>query len=285
MTRKVSQTIEQLTSNKNRDSHDALFNTNAIGLFDSGVGGLSVWQEVVRQLPHESTIYVADSANCPYGFRSAEEVRELSTIMVRFLLNQHCKLIVVACNTASAAALAYLRDKFTVPIVGMEPALKPAAEATRSGHVGVLATNGTFQGTLFKNTTRRYAHGVEVHEQVGEGLVEQVEAGQLDTPETELLLRRYLTPMLAAQVDQIVLGCTHYPLLRPLIEKIVGQQAKIIDPSPAVARQVQRVLTSHNLAANESHLPNYQFYSTGHPQALQDLVTVISPKSAQVKTI
>jgi glutamate racemase len=245
-----------------------------IGLFDSGVGGLSVWRAVVEHLPHEATIYFADSAHCPYGPRPAEQVITLATAITHFLLTQNCKLIVVACNTASAAALASLRAAFALPIVGMEPAIKPAAVQTQTGHVGVLATAGTLQGSLFQNTSRFYANGVQVHVQVGEGLVEKVEAGQFDSPDTAALLRTYLEPMLAAQVDQIVLGCTHYPLLIPLIEQIVQGKASVIDPAQAVARQVARVLDRHNLAAAPptDAVATAKFYTTGSPELLQNLV-------------
>lgn len=256
-----------------------------IGFFDSGVGGLSVWREVVRRLPHEATIYFADSAHCPYGPRPAAEVRALSAAITRFLLREGCKLIVVACNTASAAALESLRAGFDVPIVGMEPALKPAAEATQTGHVGVLATEGTFNGYLFKNTTERHASGVTVHVQVGEGLVEQVESGQLDTPETERLLRQYLEPLLAAKVDQIALGCTHYPLLLPLIERIVAGRAQTIDPAQAVARQVQRMLMLHGLETAAACVAWHRFYTTGHPEPLAALVAKLSRQRMVINQI
>lgn len=257
-------------------------NPHPIGFFDSGVGGLSVWREVVRSLPHEATVYFADSAHCPYGPRPAAEIRALSAAITRFLLAQGCKLIVVACNTASAAALEFLRAEFDVPIVGMEPALKPAAAASQTGHVGVLATEGTLNGYLFKNTAQRHANGIEVHVQVGEGLVEQVEAGQLDTPETEALLRRYLEPLLAAQVDQIALGCTHYPLLMPLIERVVAGRAQVIDPAQAVARQVQRVLMTHNLESPQDSVAEHQFFTSGQPQPLEELVAMLSQKRIKV---
>ncbi len=260
-------------------------NSHPIGLFDSGVGGLSVWREVVRRLPHEATVYFADSVHCPYGPRSAAEIRALSTAIVRFLLEQECKLIVVACNTASAAALEFLRAEFDVPIVGMEPALKPAAEATRTGHVGVLATEGTINGHLFKNTAQRHTDGVEVHVQIGEGLVEQVEAGRLDAPETEALLRQYLEPMLAAGVDQIALGCTHYPLLMPLIQRVVTGRAVIIDPAQAVTRQVQQVLMFHHLETVEGCVAWHRFYTTGQPQNLEDLVAQVSEQRVKVRQI
>ncbi len=260
-------------------------NLSPIGLFDSGVGGLSVWQAVARLLPYESTVYFADSAHCPYGPRSANEINTLSAAITRFLLQQECKLIVVACNTASAAALERLRAEFTAPMVGMEPAVKPAAQATRTGHVGVLATVGTLQGNLFKNTTRHHANGAQVHEQVGEGLVELVEAGQFDSPAAERLLRCYLEPLLAAGVDQIALGCTHYPLLLPLIERIVGQRATVIDPALAVARQVQRVLAAHHLAAPNTNHPGHTFYTTGQPQVLQSLATTLSGREVEIRQI
>jgi len=194
-----------------------------IGIFDSGVGGLSVWREIARQLPLEDTLYLADQAHVPYGSRSLNEVREHSEGITRFLLGWGAKIIVVACNTASAAALHHLRRTFPdVPFVGMEPAVKPAVERTRTGVVGVIATQATFQGELFASLLERYAGDVGVLIQACQGLVEAVEAGALDTPETEALLRHYLTPLIEAGADQLVLGCTHYPFLRPLIERVVG---------------------------------------------------------------
>ena len=249
--------------------------TRPIGFFDSGIGGLSIWREVVHRLPHESTIYVADSAYCPYGSRPLEEIQARAVSITRFLLDYDCKLVVVACNTASAAAVELLRARFDLPLVGIEPAIKPAAQATQTGHIGVLATAGTIQGNLFQNTTRRYANGVQVHLQVGEGLVEQIEAGQLNSPDTERLLRHYLDPMLAAEADQIVLGCTHYPLLMPLIQRIVAGRAQVIDPAQAVARQVQRVLVeqndlrAHNSPLDKRVVPSHRFLTTGQPRTFK----------------
>ncbi len=219
-----------------------------IGLFDSGLGGLGVWREVQRQLPAESTLYVADQAHVPYGSRTAAEVRGFSEAITRFLLDCGAKAIVVACNTASAAALADLRARFPgVPIVGMEPAVKPAVERTRTRVVGVLATPATFHGELFAALLDRYAGDVQVLAQTCPGLVEAVEAGALDTPETEARLRACLTPLLSAGIDQLVLGCTHYPFLLPAIERIAGSNVAVIDPAPAVARQTARVLRLHRL--------------------------------------
>ena len=234
-----------------------------IGVFDSGVGGLSVWREIARQLPLASTVYVADQAHVPYGSRKLTEVRKLSEGVVRFLLRQGATLIVVACNTASAAALHYLRRTFPdVPFVGMEPAVKPAVEHTHNGIVGVIATPATFQGQLFASLVKRYAHDVQVLTQVCPGLVEAVEAGRMDTPETEALLRQYLTPLVEAGADQLVLGCTHYPFLRPAIERVVGAGVAIIDPAPAVARQAGRVLAqqAHHIPGTRKH---HVFYTSG----------------------
>jgi glutamate racemase len=214
----------------------------AIGVFDSGVGGLSVLREIVCELPHQPVLYLADSAHVPYGDRDIEQIREFSAGITSFLASQGAAVVVVACNTASAAALHHLRQRFELPIVGMEPAVKPAAERTESRQVGVLATRATFQGALFARLVDRFARDTTVHTQVCAGLVERVEAGQLDGPETEALLREYLQPMLATGIDSLVLGCTHYPFLRPAIDRVVGPGVAIMDPAPAVARQVRRVL-------------------------------------------
>ena len=215
-----------------------------IGFFDSGVGGVSVWHEVVKRLPHYVTLYVADNAHCPYGPRPPEQVQHFSRGIARFLIDRGAKLIVVACNTASAAALASLREEFDVPFVGMEPAVKPASQQTETGHIGILATKGTASGDLFRDTSERYAIGATVHIQIGEGLVERVEAGQAYLPETEELLRQYLQPMIDSNVDQVVLGCTHYAFLLPVIRRIVPEGVAVIDPGTAVARQVERVVMS-----------------------------------------
>jgi glutamate racemase len=253
----------------------SMTDSRPIGLFDSGLGGLSMWRAVISRLPEETTRYVADRAYCPYGPRPAEEIINRARMITRFLIHLDCKLIIVACNTASAAALHILRTEFDLPFVGMEPAIKPAAQATRTGHIGLLATTGTLQGRLFQNTVQRHANGTQIHIQIGEGLVEQVENGQLDTPATARLLHHYLDPMLAAGVDQIVLGCTHYPLLIPLIEQIVAGRAEVIDPAQAVARQVERVLASTGqLHAPASQVEDefevrHRFYTSGHPHTFR----------------
>lgn len=250
-------------------------NAQAIGIFDSGLGGLSVWQELFQQLPHESVIYVADSGYCPYGSRPQAEIERLSDRIVRFLRGQACKLIVVACNTATAAAIADLRARYDLPFVGMEPAIKPAARATRSGVIGILATRGTFAGQHFQHSRTAYAHDKEVVIQEGQGLVELVERGQTRSLEAYRLLERYLQPMLQAGADQVVLGCSHYPFLRETMQEILAGRAEIVNPAPAVVRQVARLLTIHDLAAPPLRPSTHTFYTTGQLADLQRMVREI----------
>ena len=263
-----------------------------IGVFDSGVGGLSVTREIMALLPAQPIIYLADQAHAPYGQRPLMEIRALSEGIARFLLAEGARVIVVACNTASAAALHGLREQFpTVPFVGMEPAVKPAVEHTRTGQVGVIATAATFQGELFASLLDRYAGRVAIHTQICPELVPLVEAGELDSPRARGAVAEYLAPLLMAGIDQLVLGCTHYPFLRPLIEELVGTDVSVIDPAPAVARQTSRVLAQHDLLAEKASAahrsgtedqrrtqPAHQFYTTGDPvrfqHALRDLLGV-----------
>ena len=241
-----------------------------IGIFDSGVGGLSVWREIARQLPNENTIYFADQAHIPYGPRSLEQIRRFSEAIARFLLARGCKQIVVACNTASAAALAHLRATFSdTPFVGMEPAVKPAAETTRTRVVGVLATPATFQGALFASVVERFANGVQLINQVCPGLVEQIEAGRLDTPETQTMLRGFLQPILDADADAIVLACTHYPFVIESIRRIAGPGVDVIDPSPAIARQTGRVLAERGLSAPAQQVSRHTFCTSGEREAFR----------------
>jgi len=250
-----------------------------IGVFDSGVGGLSVWREIAAQLPDEGSVYLADQGHIPYGPRPMQEIRAFSEAITRFLLGLGCNIIVVACNTASAAALTHLRDTFLgVPFVGMEPAVKPAVQTTRTGHVGVMATPATFQGELFASVVERFANGVQLVKQVCPGLVEQVEAGRLDTPDTQALLRRYLAPMTAAGVDTIVLGCTHYPFLAPAIQRIVGPDISVIDPSPAIARQVGRVMEQRGLLL-AGGAARHVFYTSGDAAAFAETVRQLAAVS------
>ena len=235
-----------------------------IGVFDSGVGGLSVLREIRKNLPAESLLYFADQIHVPYGLRPVEEVRDYAIAITRYLLDKGAKLIVVACNTASAAALYTLREMFPdVPFVGMEPAVKPAAEESRRGIVGVLATPATFQGKLYESVVERFAKHVVVLQDTCPGLVSQIEKGELASQETREILERALKPMLAKGIDRIVLGCTHYPFVIPLIEDIAGDDVRVIDPAPAVARQVGRLLKKYDLASQGDAQGKMNFLTSG----------------------
>lgn len=258
--------------------------TSPIGLFDSGVGGLSVLRSVRRELPHEDLIYFADQKNCPYGPRPSAEIRLLSRRVVEFLLAKECKAVVVACNTASAAALDDLRKNFPdIPIVGMEPAVKPAALNSHTRKIGVLATAGTLQGDLFRRTREEYAGGVEVIVRYPSDWVERVERGEVDSPETEASVRRALEPMLEAGVDKLALGCTHYPFLTPVIEKIAGGQVTIFDPSDAVARQTQRVLRERELLNPQEELGRRVYYTSGEPEAFSRVLEKLLDEKGDVR--
>ncbi len=235
-----------------------------IGIFDSGIGGLSVAQAIRQALPHERLLFFGDNIHIPYGERSPEELLDFSRAITKALLARECKLIVIACNTASAAALAPLRKEMPhVRFVGMEPAVKPAAESTRTGVVGVIATIATAQSAVFENIVERFAQGVRVVRQACPGLVRQIEAGELDTPKTEALLRGWLEPMVAEGIDALVLGCTHYPYVRPLIERICGTGVRVIDPAPAIARHVARWLREDGDAAPETEEGSLVCHTTG----------------------
>jgi len=247
-----------------------------IGIFDSGIGGLSVLKAIRQGLPGESMIYLADQAHVPYGSRSLEEVRGFAEAITEFLLSKGTDLIVIACNTASAAALQYLRQKYPqTPFVGMEPAVKPAAETTHSGVVGVLATPATFQGALYASVLERFAHGVTVLQDTCPGLVAQIEAGNLEGKETQEILQAALLPMIARGIDRVVLGCTHYPFVIPLIQSIVGPEVSVIDPAPAVARQARRVLEAHGLSRSDQQAHSkgiLAFFTSGEPEKLRALL-------------
>jgi glutamate racemase len=249
-----------------------------VGIFDSGLGGLSVWREIARQLPHEDTLYLADQANIPYGNRPLAEVQRFAEEITRFLMGRGAKIVVVACNAASAAALYHLRETFPkVPFVGMEPAVKPAIERTHSGVVGVIATRVTFQGELFASLVERYAGDTEILTEVCPGLVEAVEIGALETAETEALLRACLAPLIEAGIDQLVLGCTHYPFLRPAIERTVGDGIAIIDPAPAVARQTGRVLARRGIGASHEQRGHHRFYTSGEAATFKQMIGRLLP--------
>jgi glutamate racemase len=238
-----------------------------IGIFDSGVGGLSVWRQVVHQLPAESLLYFADQAHVPYGGRRAAEIQAYCLAVADHLVEQGCKALVVACNTASAVALRPLRRRFPdLPILGLEPAVKPAVALTRSGVVGVMATPATFQGDLYKATVGRHACSVQVVEQVCIGLADLVEQGQLDGPVCDATLWRFLEPMLAAGADTIVLGCTHYPFVIEAIRRLVGPSLVVLDPAPAVARHLGRVLRHRGLLCDPAGpAPQHRFLTSADP--------------------
>ncbi len=236
--------------------------TNApIGIYDSGMGGLTVRQAVCRLLPEESVIYLGDGKNCPYGSRTVEEIRQLSIEAVEYLRSLGCKLVVVACNTATAAAIDHLRATYpAMPIVGMEPAVKPACLHTKSRVVGVLATERSLDGELFRRTAAKYGADIEVLTTAGKGFVELVEADKERTPEAVETVRRAIRPMLERGADQIVLGCTHYPFLLPALEEAAaGFEVTFVDPSEAVARRVRQLLDENGLRAETGHRPTYRF--------------------------
>jgi len=249
-------------------------NCNPVGIFDSGAGGLTVLSELVKLMPGESYIYFADSANCPYGSKPAEEIVKLSDKITQFLISKGCKIIVVACNTATAAAIDHLRASYSIPFIGMEPAIKPASLNTKTKSIGVLATAGTFKGRLYIETSRRYATDVNVCYQVGEGLVELVEAGKANSPEAEELLHRYIDPMVDCNIDQLVLGCTHYPFLKPVLKRILPNHITIVDPAPAVALHAKRVAENQSLHCKAECSVNTQisFYSSSKTDVLKKLV-------------
>jgi glutamate racemase len=239
-----------------------------LGIFDSGSGGLSVYRELVKVLPRERFIYYSDNAHCPYGEKTALYIQERARFITDFLLGKGADIIVVACNTATAAAISMLREEYpSVPFVGMEPAVKPAALGTRTGVIGVLATAGTLKGSKYLHTRGRFEDNVRIAEHVGQGFVELVEAGILDGPEAEATVRASLPPLLDEGADVVVLGCTHYPFLRPVIERIAGPGVQVIDPAPAVARQAQRLLEERGVPTGEGPF-SVELHSSGDPAAL-----------------
>ncbi len=257
-----------------------------IGVFDSGVGGLSVLRAIRRELPEEHILYVADQAHVPYGPRPLDEVRRFAEGITRFLLERGAKLIVVACNTASAAALHALRQLFPqVPFVGMEPAVKPAAEQTQSGVVGVLATPATFQGALYASVVERFAEGVKLLPHTCPGLVAQIEAGNLEGAETRAILETALRPMIQEGADTIVLGCTHYPFVMPLIQEIAGESVRVIDPSPAVARQVRRLLEARGARRTATGPARMRFFTSGAPEPFASLLPRLLGETGSVQPV
>ena len=249
-----------------------------IGIMDSGVGGLSVFREIRKILPNEHYIYYSDNANCPYGEKSPEFITQRLRAITDFFLSKGADAMVLACNTATSAAIATLRSEYAIPFVGMEPAIKPAALDTRSGVVGVLATAGTLKGDKYLLAKDRLPEDVKVIEHIGKGFVELVEAGILDGPEAEKVVEASLKPLLEAGADRIVLGCTHYPFLLPTFEKVAARLGKqdtvFIDPAPAVARRLASVLLEKGIGTGSAS-PETELISSGDPAALQRMFALI----------
>lgn len=257
-----------------------------LGVFDSGIGGLSVLKAIRQQMPQEDIVYFGDQDHIPYGPRPLEQVRAFSEAITRFLIEKQAKLIVVACNAASAAALTYLRLKFpSMDFVGMEPAVKPAAEHTETGVVGVLATPATFQGALFASVVERFANGVELLKDTCPGLVQQIEAGDLDGPATRAILEKALRPMLERNIDTVVLACTHYPFVIGLIQEIVGQRVRVIDPAPAVARQAGRLLEKALQARPIGGRGQMQFFTSAQAGSMKRLLPTLLGEAGPVTTL
>lgn len=244
-----------------------------IGIFDSGIGGLSVFREIRKVLPEQSYIYYSDNAYCPYGEKSREYIIDRARAITRFLLDKGCEIIVVACNTATAAAISTLREEFPVKFIGMEPAIKPAAQSTKTGVVGVLATAGTLKATKYIDTRARWAQNVSIVEHIGQGFVELVEKGITTGPEAETTVRTSLTPLLDAGADMIVLGCTHYPFLSDTIKKIASEvypdrDIDIIDPAPAVARHLMEVMAEEGISSGDGF--SIELHASGDPTTLKE---------------
>jgi len=256
-----------------------------IGIFDSGIGGLSVARAIIERLPNESFLYFGDTAHVPYGPQPRSAIQQYSEDITGFLLSQHCKVIVVACNTATTAAITHLRTKWPdIPFLGMEPAVKPGAKSTKTGKVAVLATAGTFKSQRYSSLMERFASDVELLENPCTGLVERIEQGQTQGPELENFLLPILSPMKAAGADTFVLGCTHYPFILPVLRKMLGEEVSIIDPAPALARQLERVLEREHLLAATDAAPNYRFFTSGPSHQLEQLAEEILGFSVLVES-
>jgi glutamate racemase len=253
---------------------------SSIGIFDSGVGGTSIWKEITTLLPFENTIYLSDSKNAPYGEKSKQEIINLSIKNTEFLLKQNCKIIVVACNTATTNAIKILRATYNVPFIGIEPAIKPASLKTKNNIIGILATKGTLNSALFEKTASTINKQVIVKEQEGKGLVALIESGQLHSNKMTKLLTAYLNHLTQQKIDCLVLGCTHYPYLIPQIRSIIGKKIQIIDSGQAVAKQTKAVLENRKLINNENRIALHQFYINKDKNVLEML---ISDKNKEIK--
>jgi glutamate racemase len=243
-----------------------------IGIFDSGIGGTSIFKEIHMLLPNENCIYLADSKNAPYGNKSEEDILQLSIKNTEYLISKGCKLIVVACNTATTNAIAYLRANYNVNFIGIEPAIKPAALNTKTKAVGILATKGTLSSHLFHKTTDLYASGIKVIEQVGDGIVPLIESGKLDSKDMKALLEIYLAPMLEQDIDFLVLGCTHYPYLIPMLKTMLPEHVTIIDSGLAVAKQTQAILLQNHMLNTSIDKPSINLFSNVDTAVLNSIL-------------
>jgi len=256
----------------------------SIGVFDSGVGGLSVLQHIRKSLPRERLIYVADSAHVPYGDKSPSYIEQRSHTISRFLIEQGADAIVIACNTATAAAVTSLRSQFAVPVIGMEPAVKPAAAATKSGVVGVLSTIGTLESARFAALLERHGDEVKIVTQACPSLVEQVESGGLNTVQTRELIERYTAPLLARGADTLILGCTHYPFLAPLIREVIGNDIILIDTGAAVAKQLQRRIQAECPDCEHGDA-SAQFFTSGNTEQASRIMSLLWGESVKTQLL
>ena len=246
--------------------------TNPIGIFDSGVGGTSIFKEIHELLPYENCIYLADSKNAPYGNKSKEEILQLCIKNTELLLSKNCKIIIVACNTATTNAISYLRHHYNIPIIGIEPAIKPAALKTKTKAIGILATKGTLSSELFHKTSDLFASGITVIEQDGHGIVPLIEGGKLQSNEMIALLKKHLKPMLKENIDYLVLGCSHYPYLIPILKELLPKDVTIIDSGLAVAKQTKAILIANSLLNTSVAKPDIKLYSNGDVDILSNIL-------------
>ncbi|HWR93614.1 MAG TPA: glutamate racemase [Flavobacterium sp.] len=245
-------------------------NNNPIGLFDSGIGGTSIWKAIHHLMPNEDTIFLADSKNAPYGQKSKEEIIELSIKNTELLLEMNSKIVVVACNTATTNAIKVLRSKYDIPFIGIEPAIKPAAQNSKTHTIGILATKGTLNSELFSKSVENLKN-TKIIEQIGHNLVNLIESGEMNSPEMTHLLQKYLHPMIESNIDCLVLGCTHYPYLIPQIKKILPNHIEIIDSGEAVARQTKKVI-DEQIGQHEIGIGKSVFYTNGNPKVLKEIL-------------
>jgi len=244
----------------------------SIGFFDSGVGGLTIWNEVLKTLPYENTIYIADSINAPYGTKSKQEIIDLSISSTETLINRGAKIIVVACNTATTQAIETLREKFDIPFIGIEPAIKPAALSSITQQIAVLATYGTLDSDHFNATKDKFTSHIEVVTRVGEGLVTAIERGELHSVKLRGVLHRHLELLISDKTDYLVLGCTHYPLLIPMIKEIIGEDVTIVDSGKAVAEQTKRILRAENLISDSNILGTHSLLVSGKMGVMKSII-------------